>query len=104
MVQLLTADATLAMPPIRAWFMGPDEIGEYFSTGPLDGDFHRIRLVRVRANHQPAVVAYLPAADGRFDGYGAMVFDLEGDRIQGITGLAESRLVAAFGLPSHMPS
>lgn len=100
-VDLLTRDALLAMPPTPAWFRGREEIGDFLATVPADGDFDKIHLTRTRANGQPAVAAYLPSK-GRLTAYGVMVFDLNDDRIQSITGFVNSNLVEAFGLPPDL--
>lgn len=100
---LLTDDASLAMPPTPAWFLGPAEIREFFATVPAEGRFDRIPLVKTRANGQPTVAAYLPTPDGGYEGYGVMVFDLFGDRIRAIIGFQDARLMAAFSLPNRFP-
>jgi RNA polymerase sigma-70 factor (TIGR02960 family) len=103
LVGLLTDDAHLAMPPIPAWFLGPQEIGRFLATGPADGRLELIRLVPTRANGQPAVAAYLPSTDGGHYGYGVMVFDSAPDgRIAAITGFNDGRLMSAFALPQYL--
>ncbi|MGH8915790.1 MAG: RNA polymerase subunit sigma-70 [Acidimicrobiia bacterium] len=102
LVALLTDDAVLAMPPAPAWFSGPAEIGTFFATVPAKGKLDTIRLVRARSNGQPAVAAYMMAPDGRFVGYGVMVFDLSDDRIAVITGFNDARLIGRFGLPVEL--
>ena len=67
---------------------------------PADGRLDRIRLVATRANGQPALAAYLPAADGADRAYGVMVVVVVGDRIQAITGFQDASLFQGFGL-SH---
>jgi RNA polymerase sigma-70 factor (ECF subfamily) len=104
LVGLLTDDASMAMPPAPMWFSGPAEIGAFFDTVPAEGMIDLIRLVRTRANGQPAVAAYMPAPDGGHQGYGVMVFDLSGTRIRSITGFQDPRLMPAFALPATLPS
>jgi RNA polymerase sigma-70 factor (ECF subfamily) len=101
LTSLLAHDALMAMPPTPAWFSGPDEIGRFFATVPSDGRIDLIRLIRTRANGQPAVGAYMPTA-GRHVGYGLMVFDLSEDRIAAITGFQDARLIRAFALPESV--
>jgi RNA polymerase sigma-70 factor (ECF subfamily) len=101
-VRLLTSDATLAMPPTPAWFLGPDEIGRFFSTVPADGNLGQIHLRKTWANGQPAVVAYLPSAEGEVRGYGVMVFDTRGAKISRITGFADERLIGTFAFPATL--
>jgi RNA polymerase sigma-70 factor (ECF subfamily) len=102
LVALLTDDVVLAMPPTPAWFSGPLEVGHFFSTVPAEGRLETIRLVRTRANGQPAVAAYMEAPHGGHVGYGVMVFDLVGGRIAGITGFSDGRLIGRFGLPVEL--
>ena len=104
LVGLLTNDAFMAMPPAPMWFSGPAEIGAFFDTVPAEGMIDLIRLVRTGANGQPAVAAYMPAPHGGHWGYGLMVFDLSGTRIQSITGFQDPRLMSAFALPTRLPS
>jgi hypothetical protein len=70
---------------------------------PADGRLDRIRLVATRANGQPALAAYLPAADGADRAYGVMVLVVVEDRIQAITGFQDASLFQAFGLPQTPP-
>jgi RNA polymerase sigma-70 factor (ECF subfamily) len=67
---------------------------------PADGRLDRIRLVATRANGQPALAAYLTAADGGDRAYGVMVLVMVEDRIQAITGFQDASLFQGFGL-SH---
>ena len=103
-VRLLTDDALLVMPPAPAWFLGPDEIAGFLSTVPAGGRLDLIRLLPAHANGQPAVAAYMPEPDGGHAAYGLMVLDLDGDRISAITGFADPRLMAGFGLPDRLPA
>lgn len=102
LVALLTDDVVLAMPPTPAWFSGRREVGHFFSTVPAEGQLDTIRLLHTRANGQPAVAAYMTTPHGGYVGYGVMVFDLVGDRIGGITGFSDGRLIERFGLPAEL--
>jgi RNA polymerase sigma-70 factor (ECF subfamily) len=66
---------------------------------PADGQLDRVRLVATCANGQPALAAYLPAADGADRAYGVMVLVVVQDRIQAITGFQDASLFPAFSLP-----
>jgi RNA polymerase sigma-70 factor (ECF subfamily) len=100
LMELLADDAVLTMPPEPMRVVGPEAIGSFFATVPMDGRLDRIRLLPTRANGQPALAAYVDAADGTFQAYGVMVFSLDGDRIVGIVGFADyGPLVPAFDLP-----
>ncbi|HKF15349.1 MAG TPA: RNA polymerase subunit sigma-70 [Gaiellaceae bacterium] len=99
---LLAGDALLTMPPEVMRFVGPAEIGGFFSTVPMDGRLELIRLRATRSNGQPALAAYVQEAPGEpFRAYGVMVLAVEGDRIAGITGFAGyPELYPLFGLPA----
>ena len=101
-VAILSDDALLTMPPEAARFAGSAQIGAFFATAPLDGRLDRIQLVPTRANGQPALAAYADEqGDGVFDAYGVMVFAIDGDRIDGITGFPrQPALFTRLGLPT----
>jgi RNA polymerase sigma-70 factor (TIGR02960 family) len=99
-VELLTDDALMTMPPETAEYQGPDAIGGFLSTVPAAGRLERFRLIPTRANGQPAFGCYLrdphtPIAHA----YGLMVLTLRGDRVAGLAGFADTNVFAAFGLP-----
>ncbi len=54
---MLTEDATFAMPPLRSWFGGREEIREFLAGWPMSGIW-RWRVVRSHANGQPALGFY----------------------------------------------
>ena len=96
---LLAEDAVLEMPPQPLGYLGREQVASFFGTVPADGRLDRIRLVATRANGQPALAAYLAAADGADRAYGVMVLVVAQDRIQAITGFQDASLFPAFGLP-----
>jgi RNA polymerase sigma-70 factor (ECF subfamily) len=93
-VALLTADASLTMPPTPLEYIGPAAIAGFLSTVPGGGRLERFRLLPTRANGQPAFGCYL---DGR--AYGLMVLTLRDDHITAITGFPDTGLFRHFGLP-----
>jgi RNA polymerase sigma-70 factor (ECF subfamily) len=95
---LLAKDAVLEMPPQSLRYLGHEQVARFFGAVPADGRLDRIRLVATRANGQPALVAYLPTADGAYRAYGFMVLVVVQDRIQAITGFQDASLFQAFGL------
>ena len=103
LMELLADDAVLTMPPEPMRVVGPDAIGSFFATVPMDGRLDRIRLLPARANGQPALAAYVDAGNGTYQAYGVMVFSLEGEQIVGIVGFADyGPLVPAFDLPHEL--
>jgi RNA polymerase sigma-70 factor (TIGR02960 family) len=99
-VELLTADAVLTMPPEPLEYQGPAAIAGFLSTVPAGGRLDRFRLIPTRANGQPAFGCYLrdphaPIAHA----YGLMVLTLHGNHIAAITGFPDTSVFRHFGLP-----
>jgi RNA polymerase sigma-70 factor (ECF subfamily) len=99
-VELLTDDALMTMPPEAAEYEGPDAIGRFLSTVPAAGALERFRLVATRANGQPAFGCYLKDPYTAIaHAYGLMVLTLRGDRVAGLAGFADTGVFVSFGLP-----
>jgi hypothetical protein len=96
---LLAEDAVLHMPPQSLRYVGREQVVRFFGAVPAGGRLDRIRLVATGANGQPALAAYLPAADGSHRAYGVMVLVVAEDGIRTITGFQDASLFPAFGLP-----
>jgi RNA polymerase sigma-70 factor (ECF subfamily) len=99
-VQLLTDDALLTMPPQPLEYQGHDAIAAFLDDRYATHRGRRVRLVPTRANSQPAFGQYIDDAQapiGRY--YGIIVLTLEGDRISAITRFGDSGFLPAFGLP-----
>jgi RNA polymerase sigma-70 factor (ECF subfamily) len=99
-VQLLTDDALLTMPPQPLEYQGHDAIAAFLDDRYATHRGRRVRLVPTRANSQPAFGHYIDDAQapiGRY--YGIIVLTLEGDRISAITRFGDSGFLPAFGLP-----
>ena len=99
-VELLSDNALLTMPPAPLEYEGRAAIARFLSTVPAAGALDRFRLVPTRANRQPAFGCYLrdphtPIAHA----YGLMVLTLTNDRIAAITGFPDTGVFRAFGLP-----
>ena len=101
-VDLLTEDVRLAMPPVPIEYQGR-ELAAQFLTAVAFRQGRRYRLVATRANGQPAFGAYVrdPHA-GISHANGLLVFTLAGNRISGITRFDNS-VLARFGLPRTLP-
>jgi RNA polymerase sigma-70 factor (ECF subfamily) len=127
-VAMLTDDAAFAMPPLASWFRGLDAIKVFLAGWPLSGEW-RWRVVRTRANGQPALGYYSwDAEEETFRPFALNVLTLRGARIKEVTAfltrstqdpdrrvlarLPEQpadrlRLVATFerfGLPDELPA
>jgi RNA polymerase sigma-70 factor (ECF subfamily) len=56
-VGMLAEDASFAMPPLRSWFRGREDLRIFLAGWPLSGNW-RWRTVRAQANGQPALGFY----------------------------------------------
>jgi RNA polymerase sigma-70 factor (ECF subfamily) len=98
MVELLTDDAWLTMPPEPHEYQGPDAIGVFLRG--REASRGRLRLVPTRANGQPAFACYLPSGQSDIARpYSLFILTLEGDQISAITWFADSSVFPQFGLP-----
>ena len=100
LVDLLTDDVFMSMPPMPFEYHGRDAVAR-FSAALFDGG-RRFDLVATRANGQPAFGAYLRAPAGLRRGVGLYVLGLRGDRISALTRF-ESSTLPRFGLPRSLP-
>jgi RNA polymerase sigma-70 factor (ECF subfamily) len=102
LVDLLTADARLSMPPIPLEYLGRRAVGRFFATvGFRDG--RRYDLVPTRANGQPAFGVYLrPPIGGIRHPTGLDVLTFTGERISAITHF-DGGVLPPFGLPRSLP-
>ena len=99
LVDLLTEDVFMAMPPMPFEYHGRAAVGR-LSAALFDAG-RRFDLVPTRANRQPAFGAYLRAATGLRPGVGLYVLTLDGGRIGALTRF-ESGLLPRFGLPRSL--
>lgn len=97
LVELLTEDAWLRMPPLPFEYQGPEAAAAFFtamSTGPRND-----RIIPARANGQPAFAAYAEdPITGVLHCRGLFVMTLAGDRVYEVTRF-EPALAALSGLP-----
>jgi RNA polymerase sigma-70 factor (TIGR02960 family) len=96
-VAMLTDDATYSMPPLAAWYRGPEAIREFIVTGPLAD---RWRFVPARANGQLAFGTYM--WDDQRAAYVWVSLDvlrLDGDRIAEVVSFLGGD-PAVYGLPA----
>ena len=100
LVSLLREDATLAMPPMAAWFHGASVIGASIGGMVLTPDAKgRFRLVAISANGAPAFAAYeRDPKTGQFLAAAVHVLDVRGGKIAGIMAFLEPSLFPRFGL------
>jgi RNA polymerase sigma-70 factor (ECF subfamily) len=94
---LVTADVILEMPPVAAWFAGPDHYAE-FMAGVFERRPGPWRLVPTVANGQPALVAYCPGPAGTFDMHSYQVLDVTDAGIRRQTVFYDQAFMAAVGV------
>jgi RNA polymerase sigma-70 factor (TIGR02960 family) len=101
LVELLTDDVFMSMPPMPLEYEGRELVAEFCAL--IFGGGRRFDLVPTRANHQPAFGLYLSAPSGVRHGTGLIVLTLAGDRIGSMTRF-ENSVLPWFGLPRSLPS
>jgi RNA polymerase sigma-70 factor (ECF subfamily) len=99
LVDLLTDDVFMSMPPVALEYQGCDLVGRFWAI--LFASRPRLELVRTRANGQPAFGSYRLGDDGIPHGSGLIVLTLSGDRICAMSRF-ESGLFQCFGLPESL--
>jgi RNA polymerase sigma-70 factor (ECF subfamily) len=101
LVDLLTDDVFMSMPPMPFEYEGRDVVARFCASLFRAG--RRFDLVPTRANGQPAFGAYLRAPNGISHGVGLYVLTLTGERICAMTRF-ENTILPSFGLPRSLPS
>lgn len=100
-VELLTDDVFISMPPMPLEYQGREIVSRFYASIINAG--RRFDLVPTRANGQPAFGAYLRSRNGIRHGTGVLVLTLSGDRIYSITRFDNS-VLPSFGLPRSLPN
>jgi RNA polymerase sigma-70 factor (TIGR02960 family) len=101
-VAMLTADASLTMPPLPLEYHGPEAVRGLLATAAMSNGRRHV-LIPTRANGQPAFGCYM--RDPRtpiLHAHGVLVLTLAGDRIAGVTRFVDNSLLARFGLPRSL--
>lgn len=101
LVELLTDEVFISMPPIPFEYQGRSLVGDFFSD--LFAAGRRFDLVPTRANRQPAFGAYLRSHSGDRHGVGLYVLTLTGHRISAMTRF-DAAVMPWFDLPASLPS
>ncbi|MBO0703232.1 MAG: nuclear transport factor 2 family protein, partial [Candidatus Dormibacteraeota bacterium] len=97
LVGVVRVDAVLSMPPLSAWYLGPEGIGSFLLWARREHE--HLRLVRTGANRQPAFAVYVPTPDpGRWRPLAIQVLTLRDGAIASIVAFLDPRLFDAFGL------
>jgi len=102
LVDLLTDDAWMSMPPEPLEYQGHAAIAEFYLSRTWWGA-HPIRMVPTRANGQPAFGYYLQDPHAAVErANGLIVLTLAGDKICAITRFGDNALFPHFGLPRSL--
>jgi len=100
LVELMTDDAWLTMPPLPLEYQGRELIARFLSSVPAGGDLSQFRLVATRANGQPAFGFYQRDAQCPIaHATGILVLTLEGERVAALTAFHDTAVFPLFGLP-----
>ena len=103
-VALLATDAVMNMPPWEYWLDGKDAVvATMRSPGTWDGEPRpgRYKLVPAPMNGEPAALAYVRSADGRYYPVCLTMLSLDADgRIVELTTFVLPELFAAWGFPA----
>ncbi len=101
LVALLTADVSVAMPPIPLEYHGRDAVARFYASVIRPGRTYD--FVPTRANGQLALGAYLRnPTDGIRHAAGLLVLTLTGDQICAVTRF-DNNVLPWFGLPRSLP-
>lgn len=101
LVNLLTDDVFLSMPPVPFEYEGRDLAARFCAAVFRAG--REFELVRTRANGQPAFGAYVRGPNGISHATSLYVLTLSGGRISAMTAF-DKAVLPAFGLPPALPS
>ena len=100
LVALLTDDVFMSMPPMPLEYIGRDAVETFFA--PFFSARRSYRLIRTRANGQPAFGLYFLSPDGIYHATGLVVIELAGDKVSALIRF-ENGVLPAFGLPRSLP-
>ncbi|TSE00611.1 sigma-70 family RNA polymerase sigma factor [Skermania sp. ID1734] len=101
LVQLLTGDAVLEMPPVPLWYRGSRDYG-LFMRRVFDMRGTGWRVIKLSANGQPALAAYAPEPGGGHRLHTLQVFTVVGGLVARNVVFADPRVFEAFGLPPQI--
>ena len=99
LVELLTDDVFISMPPIPYEYRGRVEVIDFCAS--LFAAGRRFDLVPSRANGQPAFGVYLRSASGSRPGVGMYVLEIDNNQVRAMTRF-EAGLLLRFDLPRQL--
>lgn len=100
-VQLLTDDAVLEMPPVPLWYRGRSNYGAFIRRifEERGGEW---LMTAASANGQPAAAAYSKAADGAFDLHTLQVLTILHGRVSHNVVFQDPKIFSLFQLPTKL--
>jgi RNA polymerase sigma-70 factor, ECF subfamily len=101
LVQLLTDDAVLEMPPVPLWYQGSHDYG-LFMRRVFDMRGTGWAARHLTANGQPALAAYAPEPGGGHRLHTLQVFTVTGGRVARNVVFADPAVFEAFDLPQQI--
>lgn len=109
-VAMLTADATLTMPPMPTWYRG-EGVRTFLEEWAFNGRAYdavgrrRVRVLATQANGQPAFATYSwdPQRGAHLPTV-LQVLTLRDGRIEEICGFVTPAVFARFGVPAELPA
>jgi RNA polymerase sigma-70 factor (ECF subfamily) len=101
-LELLSDDSRLSMPPEPIQCNGPRAIVEFLQQRRFWGP--ELTLLPTRANNQPAFVYYLPGrTDHMLRASGVIVLTVIDEHVSSLTRFGGREIIARFGLPLTLP-
>jgi RNA polymerase sigma-70 factor (ECF subfamily) len=101
LTRLLTKDAVLEMPPVAAWYAGREDYGRFIArVWAMRGTDWR--MMRVAANGQPGVAAYMGTGSGDYQLHSLQVLTVTRAGIARNVVWAEPGVFATFGLAPRL--
>jgi RNA polymerase sigma-70 factor (ECF subfamily) len=99
----LTDDVWLTMPPMPLEYQGRELATRFFEAVVFRPGRQRFKMMRTRANGQPALVFYLTdSVTGLARAAGILVLTLAGNQVSAITRF-DAAVLDRFGLPRTLP-
>jgi len=98
LLQLLTDDVVVEMPPYLTWLDGRDAFAR-FLLARRSAVPDPWRMLPTRANGQPALAAYLRGDDGAHHAHSIQVFTVTRSGVSRLVAFLDPALFATFGLP-----
>ncbi|MEU6304827.1 sigma-70 family RNA polymerase sigma factor [Streptomyces chartreusis] len=100
LIDLLQDGVELEMPPFAQWYSGRADVLRFLRARVHDKG--TLRMLRTRANGQPAVAMYVRGADGVFRGHSVQVLTVRKESLARVTAFLDPRVLDRFGLPKEL--